>query len=46
MFVGPTTIKPKEINEIPSKQYYFKKFAEILGGNCKPERLEHYHSNI
>jgi len=39
VFVGATNVKPREINEIPPTQYYFKDFGEILEGNCKPERL-------
>ena len=46
VFVGATTVRPREITQIPLKQYYFKDFAEILEGNCKPERLEGYHSNL
>ncbi|KAI5417939.1 hypothetical protein KIW84_042535 [Lathyrus oleraceus] len=40
VFLGGTTMKAIELQNIPSKGYFFKDFGEILQGKCKTDRLE------
>ncbi|KAI5410336.1 hypothetical protein KIW84_055726 [Lathyrus oleraceus] len=40
MFLGGTTMKAIELQNIPPKGYFFKDFGEILQGKCKTDRLE------
>ncbi|KAI5427890.1 hypothetical protein KIW84_033066 [Lathyrus oleraceus] len=40
MFLGGTTIKTIELQNIPPKGYFFIDFGEILQGKCKTDRLE------
>ncbi|KAI5414832.1 hypothetical protein KIW84_040338 [Lathyrus oleraceus] len=40
VFLGGTTMKAIELQNIPPKGYFFKDFGEILQGKCKTDRLE------
>ncbi|KAI5445552.1 hypothetical protein KIW84_013691 [Lathyrus oleraceus] len=40
VFLGGTTMKAIELQNIPPKGYFFKDFDEILQGKCKTDRLE------
>ncbi|KAI5413543.1 hypothetical protein KIW84_057931 [Lathyrus oleraceus] len=40
VFLGGTTMKAIELQNIPHKGYFFKDFGEILQGKCKTDRLE------
>ncbi|KAI5440250.1 hypothetical protein KIW84_025541 [Lathyrus oleraceus] len=40
VFLGGTTMKAVELQNIPPKGYFFKDFGEILQGKCKTDRLE------
>ncbi|KAI5430375.1 hypothetical protein KIW84_034817 [Lathyrus oleraceus] len=40
VFLGGTTTKAIELQNIPPKGYFFKDFGEILQGKCKTDRLE------
>ncbi|KAI5443450.1 hypothetical protein KIW84_012191 [Lathyrus oleraceus] len=40
VFLGGTTMKTIELQNIPPKGYFFKDFGEILQGKCKIDRLE------
>ncbi|KAI5409237.1 hypothetical protein KIW84_054876 [Lathyrus oleraceus] len=40
VFLGGTTMKAIELQNIPPKGYFFKDFGEILQGECKTDRLE------
>ncbi|KAI5384725.1 hypothetical protein KIW84_071653 [Lathyrus oleraceus] len=39
VFLGGTTMKAIELQNIPPKGYFFKDFGEILQGKCKTDRL-------
>ncbi|KAI5435567.1 hypothetical protein KIW84_022110, partial [Lathyrus oleraceus] len=40
VFLGGTTMKAIELQNIPHKGYFFKDFGEILQGKCKTDRPE------
>ncbi|KAI5391630.1 hypothetical protein KIW84_076444 [Lathyrus oleraceus] len=40
VFLGGTTMKAIELQNIPPKGYFFKDFGEILQGKCKTDRRE------
>ncbi|KAI5439987.1 hypothetical protein KIW84_025374 [Lathyrus oleraceus] len=40
VFLGGTTMKAIELQNIPPKGYFFKDFGEILQGKCKTDSLE------
>ncbi|KAI5392407.1 hypothetical protein KIW84_076988 [Lathyrus oleraceus] len=40
VFLGGTTMKAIELQNIPPKGYFFKDLGEILQGKCKTDRLE------
>ncbi|XP_058783975.1 uncharacterized protein LOC131658726 [Vicia villosa] len=40
VFFSGTTVKPIELNNIPSNRYFFKDFSDILKGECKMDRLQ------
>ncbi|KAI5405834.1 hypothetical protein KIW84_052555 [Lathyrus oleraceus] len=40
VFLGGTTMKAIELQNIPPKGYFFKDFGEILQGKCKTDRLK------
>ncbi|XP_058777136.1 replication protein A 70 kDa DNA-binding subunit C-like [Vicia villosa] len=40
VFLGGTTMKHMDVQNIPPRKYYFKDFSEINGGNCQLNRLE------
>ncbi|XP_058783404.1 uncharacterized protein LOC131658086 [Vicia villosa] len=40
VFLSGTTVKPVDLNNIPSEKYFFKDFSDILTGECKMDRLQ------
>ncbi|XP_058732606.1 replication protein A 70 kDa DNA-binding subunit A-like [Vicia villosa] len=40
VFIGGTTVKEVDIQNLPPKRFFFKDFTDILGGNCEMNRLE------
>ena len=43
VFLGGTTLKYVDVQNIPPKRYYFKDFSDVLGGKCELNRLEGNH---
>ncbi|CAI8588189.1 unnamed protein product [Vicia faba] len=41
VFIGGTTLKAIDVQNVPQKSYYFKDFSNILGGKFQHNRLEY-----